>query len=773
MGLMPSPFGTQIKYEEKDLKIVGGPSPKERPDAIDKVTGQARYAADHNLPGQLFGMVLRSPHAHAKILSIDTSKAEKLPGVKAVVTRDDFPEMPAEHGQAGEVVVEFRDMTRNMMAREKVLYDGHPVAAVAASSKAIARQALKLIKVKYKVLPHVIEVVEAMGPDAPILHEDQFTIGVQPKPKKPSNIALRMQSKLGDIKQGFKAAEIVIDREFNTKAAHQGYIEPQACIANYSDGGFAEVWTGTQGHFAIRGQIAKLLEMDVSNIKVIPAELGGGFGGKNNVYLEPLAVTLARKSKRPVKMAMSRDEVFRATGPTSGTNCKVKIGATRDGKITAAEAELNYQAGAFAGSPLPLATITVFTRYDIENVLVVGHDVTCNRPKVVPYRAPGAPMIAFAVESVIDELAEELGMDAIDFRLKNAAKEGTQTHFGMTLGPIGYVQTLERAKLTKHMKQKLKPNQGRGIATGFWFTLGMETSATININEDGTASLIFGTVDVAGGSRAAFSMIVAEELGIPFEKVRTQHSDTSSLGFNFPTVGSRGTASGSMAVVKATREAITKLCLVAARKWEIDPEEVVWEDGHARPASTNVGKFEPMSLAEIAGQAGFMGGTIAGHAEINVTGGGPGFGTHLVDVEVDRETGLVKVLRYTIIQDAGKAIYPDFVKAQFHGGAVQGIGMALNEEYIYNEKGVMENPGFLDYRVPVASDVPPIDAEIVEVPNPNHPYGVRGIGEVPIIPPMAAIANAIYNATGVRMRNQPMSPPRVLKALDDAAEAAE
>ncbi|MDP6172737.1 MAG: molybdopterin-dependent oxidoreductase, partial [Rhodospirillales bacterium] len=329
--------------------------------------------------------------------------------------------MAAESGQAGEVVIEFRDMTRNVMAREKVLYDGHALAAVAAASKAIANQALKLIKVKYKVLPHVINVVDAMKADAPILHEDQFTLGVEPRPKKPSNIALRMQSKLGDIEKGFNEADIVIDREYNTNAAHQGYIEPQACIANYSDSGFVELWTSTQGHFAIRAQTAKLLNMDMSNLKVIPAELGGGFGGKNNVYLEPVAIALSRKSKCPVKMAMTRDEVFRATGPTSGTNCKVKIGATKDGKITAAQAELNYQAGAFAGSPLPLATITVFTRYDIENVEVVGHDVTCNRPKVVPYRAPGAPMIAFGVEQVIDELAEELGMDSLDFRLKNAA----------------------------------------------------------------------------------------------------------------------------------------------------------------------------------------------------------------------------------------------------------------------------------------------------------------------------------------------------------------
>ena len=773
MGRAPSPYATSIKYEEKVNKIVGG-NPSDRADAVDKVTGRARYTADYNLPGQLIGKVLRSPHAHANIKSIDISAALKLPGVKAIVTRDDFQDMAVEHAASGELMVNFRDVTRNLMAREKVYYDGHPVAAVAATSEAIAKQALRLIKVDYEVLPHVIDVVEAMRPDAPVLHDDQFTKGVEPTPDKPSNVALRMESKLGDVEAGFRQADIIIEREFNTKPAHQGYIEPQASLATYTDGQ-AEVWTSTQGHFVMRAQIAKLLQMDVSKIKVTAAELGGGFGGKNNVYLEPLAVVLSRKSARPVKMVMTRDEVFRATGPTSGTNVHIKIGATRDGKITAAQAVMNYQAGAFAGSSLPLAAITVFTRYDLENVLVTGFDVTSNRPKVAAYRAPGAPMVAFGVESVIDEIAEALKIDPIEIRLLNAAKEGTQTHFGPQLGRIGYIETLEAARAHAHLKVPLGPNQGRGIATGFWFTLGAETSATLNINEDGTASLIFGTVDVTGGSRAAFAMIVAEELGIPYEKVRTMTGDTSALGFNFMTAGSRGTAAGSTAAVKATRDAITRLCEVAARKWEIDPDQVEWQDGHARPAGANVGNFEPMSLIEIVKQAVWFGGTIAGHAEINVANGGPGFGVHLVDVEVDRETGLVKVLRYTIIQDAGKAIFPDFVKGQFHGGAVQGIGMALNEEYIYDKNGVMENPGFLDYRVPVASDVPFIDTVIVEVPHPGNPYGVRGVGEVPIIPPLAAISNAIYDAVGIRMRDHPMSPPKVLKLMDEPgqAEAAE
>ena len=769
MGMRPTQYGTQIPYEEKHTTVVGTSPTLNRPDAVDKVTGRARYAADIQLQGMLIGKVLRSPHAHAKLISIDTSKAEKLPGVKAVVTRDDFPDMPIEHAASGELMINFRDVTRGMMAREKVLWDGHPVAAVAATSEVVARKALKLIKVKYEVLPHVIDVREAMKPGAPILHEDQFTKGVEPKPTKPSNIAARMVNKLGDAAAGFKKADIIIEREFTTEPTHQGYIEPQASVAHYSEGGYVDVWTGTQGHFVFRAQIAKLLQMDVSKIRVYPTELGGGFGGKNNVYLEPLAVVLSKKSGRPVKMVMSRNEVFRATGPTSGTHVKVKMGATKKGKLVAAEAELNYQAGAFAGSSLPLCIVTVFTRYEIEDVLVVGHDVTCNRPKVAAYRAPGAPMIAFGVEQVVDELAETLKIDPIEFRLMNAAKEGTPTHFGPPLGPIGYIETLERAKVHPHMKEPLGPNQGRGIATGFWFTIGFETSATINIGEDGTATLIFGTVDVTGGSRTAFAQIVAEELGIPFENVRTMTGDTSALGFNFMTAGSRGTAAGTMATVKATRDAIARLCETAARIWEVQPDEVVWENGHARPASANVGHFEPLTIGQIARQAGFYGGTIAGHAEIHVVGGGPGFGTQIVDVEVDPETGFCKVLRYTIIQDAGKAIFPKFIEGQFQGGVVQGIGMALNEEYIYDDKGVMQNAGFLDYRVPVASDVPFIDTEIVEVPNPNHPYGVRGIGEVPIIPPMAAIAIAIYNATGVRMRSQPMSPPKILKAVEEAA----
>ncbi len=761
---MTSMLKRETSAPDDELKIVG--TRPRRPDGVDKVTGRAKFGADLMLPGMLVGKTLRSPHAHAVIKSIDISKAEALAGVKAVVTRDDFPEMPVEYAAAGELVINFYDVTRNMMAREKVLYDGHPVAAVAATSEAIARKALKLIEVDYEILPHVIDVIEAMAPEAPLLHPEQFTQGVDPKPKKASNIAKRVVFSKGDLEAGFKAADIVVEREFNTQPVHQGYIEPQACVVSTTEDGQVEIWTSTQGHFVYRAHCARLLNMDIAKIRVTASEIGGGFGGKNNVYGETLAIVLSRKSNRPVRMVMSRDEVYRATGPTSGANLKIKMGCTKDGTITAAQAELNFQAGAFAGSSVPMAAMCTFTRYDLENVEVVGHDVTVNRPKVAAYRAPGAPIAVFGVESVVDEMAKKLKMDPLDFRLRNAAREGTKAYYGPTFGPIGYVETLEAAKKHAHYKAKLEPGRGRGVATGFWFNIGGETSTSLIVNEDGSVTLTLGTPDVAGGHRAAMAMMVAEEFGIEADKVRPIIGDTSSLGYNFITAGSRGTFASGMASVQAARQAIQKLRERAAQMWDVDADGVVWEQGRARPASSNVGEFEPLTMADIAKVAGKNGGAIAGHAEINAQGAGPGFGVHIVDVEVDTETGAIKILRYTVAQDTGKAIHPAYVEGQFQGGAVQGIGWALNEEYVYGEDGRLQNPGFLDYRVPVASDVPYIDTVIVEVPNPGHPYGVRGVGETSIVPPLAAVANAVSAAAGVRLTELPMSPPKVLAAID-------
>jgi CO/xanthine dehydrogenase Mo-binding subunit len=732
-----------------------------RPDGIDKVTGRARFGADASAPGQLVGRILRSPHAHAIIKKIDTSKAEKLAGVKAVITRDDFPDHTG--GSGG-----LYDTLCNVMAREKAFYEGHAVAAVAATSASIARQALKLIKVDYEVLPHVTDVDEAMKPNAPLLHKDMFTDGVDPKPKKPSNVARRFEFGHGDVEEGFKKADIIVERSFKTEAAHQGYIEPHAALASMGPDGSAELWCCTQGHYMVRDVCSQLLGIDIARLRVTQSEIGGGFGGKTTVFIEPVALALARKANRPVKVVMTREEVFKASGPTASTSIDIKIGVTKDGLITAADGTFRYQGGPFQGcSPAEFGAMSAFAQFHLDNVRAIGYDVVANRPKTISYRAPGAPMANFAVESVIEELAHKLGMAPIDFRIKNAAREGTKSSYGPTYGPIGLGATLEAAKSHPHFKAPLGPNQGRGMAAGFWFNFGGQSCVTLNIPVDGSITVSVGSPDI-GGSRAAMCMMVAEELGIGYDQVRAIIADTSSLGYNDVTDGSRTTFATGMACILAARDAIKKLCARAAATWGIPEDAVTWEKGYAKPAGANAGNFPPLSLKEIAAASPGTGGPIAGHHEYSADGAGVSFATHICDVEVDPETGRSQIVRYTVIQDAGKAVHPSYVEGQFQGGAVQGIGWALNEEYIYGKDGRLQNAGFLDYRIPVCSDLPMIDTQILEIPNPGHPYGVRGVGETSIVPPLAAIANAVAAATGVRFTQIPLSPPRVLKGIEDA-----
>ena len=515
----------------------------------------------------------------------------------------------------------------------------------------------------------------------------------------------------------------------------------------------------------VRAYCAKLLGIDMANIRAIPAEIGGGFGGKTLVYLEPVALALSKKAGRPVKIVMSREEVFRATGPAAGGVYEVKLGARKDGRIVAAELVVKLQAGAFPGSPVGPACMCGFAMYDIPHVNIVGYDVVSNRPKVAAYRAPGAPNSTFGTESCMDELARELNIDPLKLREINAAKDGTKAAHGPTWANIGYQQTLDAAKAHEHLKTRLGPNQGRGIASGFWFNIGGKSAATVHINEDGTASVVEGNPDI-GGSRASMAMMAAEVLGIPYERVRPIVGDTAQAGYCFLTGGSRVTFATGMAVTQAAEKVVADLKKRAAMIWDISPDAVDWKDGKAYPAGPNAGSFEPLSLQEIAAKAGRTGGPITAEVSINAQGAGAGFATHICDVEVDRETGHVKILRYTAVQDVGRAIHPSYVEGQIQGGVTQGIGWALNEEYVYDKNGRLDNPGFLDYRVPVASDLPMIEAVMVEVPNPRHPFGARGVGEVPIVPPMAAVANAILDATGVRMRDLPMSPPKMLAALD-------
>ena len=701
-----------------------------RPDGVPKVTGLAQYGADLAMPGMLVGRILRSPHAHARIRSIDTAKAAVLPGVKAVVTSADFPEQKFEYVGPERVAQNFWHMTRNIMAREKVLYEGHAVAAVAAISKAVADEALSLIAVDYEVLPHVIDVDEAMKPDAPLLFPDLITRGVDPPPK-PSNISKRAEFNIGDLEAGFAAADEIVEMSFKTSPVHQAYIEPQGCVARFDADGQSELWSSSQGHFVVRAYTARLLGMKLGDLRVYPAEIGGAFGGKTVIYVEPVAVILARKSGHPVKIVMSREDVFRATGPASGSSMTVKIGVKRDGTIVAADGVFKLQAGAFPGSPMMSTCMCAFAPYDIANARSVGYDVVSNRPKVAAYRAPGSPIGAFAVESVLDVVAQKIGMDPLKLRLKNAAKKGTQMLSGTKLSHNGYAETIEAVLNHPGYKAPLGKNQGRGVASGYWFNGGGESSATMHVDQ-----------------------------------VRPIVADTASVGYAHLTGGSRVTFATGMAVVDSTKKIIQELCIRAAKMWNVDPDGVVWEDGCAKPASSNVGDFAPLSIREIAAKRAQTGGPIVAAAAVNPGGVAPGFATQFCDVEVDPETGKVTVLRFVAAQDVGRAIHPSYVEGQIQGGVTQGIGWALNEEYIYDAKGHMENPGFLDYRIPVASDLPMIEPVLVEVPNPAHPYGAKGAAEVNICPPMAAIANAVARATGQRLTELPMSPPKVLAAID-------
>lgn len=742
----------------KDASIEGqyrlvGTRPN-RPDGMDKVTGRARYGADMSAPGMLFAAVVRSPHAHARIVKIDASKAEALDGVKAVVTRADFPE-----GLTGEDW----NLQENTIAGERALYDGHAVAAVAATTALLAQEAARLVEVEYEVLPHVIEVDDAIKPDAPVIREGAADATVPEG--MPPNVVRYMEFGHGDVEAGFESADLVLERTYKTEAAHQGYIEPHACLGQLGADGKGEMWVCTQGQWFIRKMCTAVLGLETSQLRVTPSEIGGGFGGKTTIFMEPLSLALSRKAGgRPVKLVMSRSDVLRATGPTASASMDVKMGMTKDGMITAAKAEFRMQGGAFPGAPVDMALYCCFAPYKLPAVQHIGYDVLANRPKCAAYRAPGSPMGAFAVESMVDELCRELGLDPLEVRLKNGVHEGDKASYGPVFGSIGLEETLRATQAHPNLQAPLGPNQGRGVAAGYWFNHGGETSVSMAISEDGTVQVSVGTPDI-GGSRASLSLMVAETLGIPYEDVRVNVVETGALGVNEPTHGSRATFASGKAAILSTEKAIKEMCRRAAKEWGIDEEAVEWVDGAAQPAGPNAGKFPPMSIKEIAGNMGSTGGPISGHHEGVPGGVGASFGCHVVDVEVDPETGRTTILRYLVVQDAGRAIHPSYVEGQYQGGAVQGIGWALNEEYVYGEDGRLQNPIFLDYRVPVASDLPMIDTVIVEVPNPGHPYGVRGVGETGITPPLPAIANAIHEAVGVRMQHLPMTPPKVLAAL--------
>jgi CO/xanthine dehydrogenase Mo-binding subunit len=749
--------------EQKTYKVLG--TRPIRHDGLDKVTGRALYGADVQLAGLLHGRVLRSPHAHARIKKIDASKAMALPGVEAVATSADFPDPGNKLAELGEGAINLAHLSGNCLARGKVLYKGQAVAAIAAVSPHVAEEALNLIQVDYESLPHVTDVREAMKDSAPLLHDDLTTESLGKPTGKHSNVAKHFRFELGDVKKGFAQAAVVVEREFHTATVHQGYVEPHNATAMWNPDGQLTIWCSTQGAFTVRAQVGELLRMPVSRIKVVPMEIGGGFGGKIRVYLEPVAAVLSRKSGRPVKITMNRAEVFEGTGPTPGSYIKVKMGADKSGRLTAAQAYLAYEAGAYPGSPVGPGAMCIFACYDVPNVEVDGYDVVVNKPATSAYRAPGATNAAFASETVVDEICEQLKIDPLDFRIKNAAREGTRRADGPAYPRIGMVEAAEAAKNTEHYKSSLKgPNRGRGVASGFWFNVGLKSSCTASVNADGTVSLVEGSTDI-GGTRTSIAMQLAEALGLRAEDVKPTVADTDSVGYNDVTGGSRVTFASGWAAYEAGQDVKRQMIARAAQIWEVEPKWVIYRDGVLICGIDKTDVPRQFTFKDLAERLHATGGTIVGRASVDPTGVGGGFATHVADVEVDPETGKVTILRYTAVQDVGKAVHPSYVEGQMQGGAVQGIGWGLNEGYQYNDQGAMTNASFLDYRMPTALDLPMIETVMVEVPNPGHPYGVRGVGEVPIVPPPAALANAIYRAVGVRLRELPMSPGRVAKAL--------
>lgn len=735
-----------------------------RHDGADKVTGRAVYGNDLNLPGMLHGKVLRSPHAHARIVSIDTSTAEALPGVKAVVTAADLPEVGDKVEELGESTSNLRYLSENLLAHEKALYHGHPVAAVAAESVHTAEEAAKLIQVVYEPLPVVLDGRQAMQPDAPILIERLRTDELGKMGDAPTNVASHIQHQRGDLDAGFAEADVIVEREFRTETVHQGYIEPHNGTAIWNHDGHIQVWCSTQGAFAVRGQMSDLLQVPISQVTVTPLEIGGGFGGKITAYLEPLAALLSLKSDhRPVKMSMTRAEVLMASGPTSGSWIRVKIGAKNDGQMTAAQAELIYEAGAYPGSPVGAGTGVIFAPYKLDNVQVDGYDVLVNRPKSAAYRAPGGTNAAFASEAVVDELAEKLGIDPIDFRLINAVREGDRRVDGPILPAVGFIETLHAIKHSDHYNTPLEgPNRGRGVAAGFWFNWGGKSSVSASVNDDGTVSLVEGSTDI-GGSRASIAMQLAETLGIPAEDVHPQVVGTDSIGYNDVTGGSR-TTYGTGYAVHALGVKINDIMRgLAADLWQVPVDEVSAEGG------VFTWNDQSITFKELAAEGSDA--PIMASAATHPKDAGPGFAVHCVDVEVDPETGKTQILRYTAAQDVGTAIHPSYVEGQIQGGVAQGVGWGLNEEYVYDIAGRLLNGSLLDYRMPTALDLPMIDTILVEqVPSPGHPYGVRGVGEAPIVPPAGALANAIHRAAGVRMNVLPMSPVHVMEAIWAAEE---
>ena len=760
---------TELRTNADDVEFKQFGKRYRKVDGADKVTGQAVFGADFTAQGSLFAKIVRSPHAHARIVSIDTTEAEAMPGVEAVCTAADFPSDVSGDVDTGEVEIGIQFLANLIMGRRKALFEGHPVAAVAATDIHIAEEAARLVKVVYDVLPAVTDPIEAMSPDAPLLHEGLVATSLSGSDDIPSNIAGHMEGGKGDIDKGFAESDAIVEHTYRTALVHQGYIEPEAETVHWHADGRIDIWANSQGMFPLRQNMSNLLRVDVSKIKVTALEVGGAFGAKNTPRITPIAAILSRKSGKPVKIVLTREEVLKATGPASGAVVTVKMGATKDGKLKAAQARLVFGAGGFPGSPVLRGMQTIFACYQPEHSKVDAYDVVTNAPRVAAYRAPGATVATFCGESTMDELARAIDMDPMDFRIKNASKTGDHNIDDEEYTRIGIVEMLEEVKASDAYIRPIKKSEngwpvGRGVGIGWWPCGIGVSSARIMINEDGGADVALGVVDLHG-IRTGTAQVAAETLGIEADAIFVHTVDTASIPPAGNAAGSRVTRSLSQAVYMAGTSIIEQMKAKMAVRFGVDPEYVEYEDGffYARDNQDSRVSFKA------AGAAVTQNGSNVVATASNDPGMRPanGYAMSVADVEIAPDTGKVQLTRFTLFQDVGKCVNPTQVENQMQGGAVQGIGWALSEEYVFDDQGQMRNASFLDYRMPTALDLPMIDCVILETPADEGAFGIRGVGEPPIIPPPAAIANAIRDAADVRMTRLPMSPERVFAAINE------
>ena len=748
---------------ERPLDVVGKRLP--RVDARERVSGEAIYPADLKLPGVVHAKHLRSPHAHARICRIDTSRAEALPGVLAVVTAADFPELPiGTMIPMGEIGYDMWMVAQINIARHKVHWVGQPVAAVAALDPHIADAALALIDVDYEPLPVVVDIAAAMAPDAPVLHDHVVTKGVEPRPRSASNVCSRVAITRGDTARALVDAAATARASVAVDTAHQGYLEPQVVVAQVDANGFATVWAATQGQFTTELMIARMLDLPMSQLKVVPLEIGGGFGGKIAIHGEAVAVRLAQKCRRPVKLVFTREEMLQGgTGPAAGALIDITVGAGKDGRLLAIEGTYRMDAGGLPGLSPSLLMQASAALYQCPNLNLVGHDVVTNKPRTEAYRGPGGIQVYFAMEQAMDALCQRLDMDPLDFRKRNAAITGSLMPIGTPFPSIGLTTILDRIGEHPCWRDPLpagKLPRGRGLALGYWRGTSMTSAAHITIAGDGRPMVTMGSVDLSG-TRTTMAQVVAEEFGLPLSDIHIHTGDSKSVGYSDPAAGSRVARTTTAALVEASADALGQLRTRAAEKLQCAPADLDYISGRfvAREA-----RGTAITLAELM-QATLSDGAIIGRGVSTKLPLGVEIGAHVCDVEVDTETGLVTILRYTAFQDVGLALNPTAVEGQIEGSVVQGLGWALMEGYDYGPDGRLRNASLLDYRMPTALDVPKIDCVIIETPVPGVPYGVRGVGEVPIVPPAAAVANAIARAIGVRVNHMPMTPERVLAAL--------